>query len=70
MGQDTRLPKVTQFKDMANDFRIRVTASNGNILTSSPEGYVNKQDCIDSAVSASLAILFKYAPHLVNVDNI
>jgi len=68
MGQDTRLPKVTEFRDMANDFRIRVTASNGNILTSSPEGYKNKQDCINSSVSASIAILSKYMPGILNQE--
>jgi len=65
MGNNKREPIVEEIKDKAGDHRLRVTAHNGNILTSSPEGYKNKQDCIDSSVTSSIAILKKYNPELL-----
>lgn len=38
------------YKDNAGEWRWRRTASNGNIVGASTEGYKNKQDCIDNAI--------------------
>jgi uncharacterized protein YegP (UPF0339 family) len=37
------------YKDVAGYWRWRRTASNGRIVGSSSEGYVNKADCIANA---------------------
>ena len=37
------------YKDAAGHWRWRRTASNGQIVGASSEGYVNKSDCIDNA---------------------
>ncbi len=37
------------YKDKANEWRWRRTASNGNIVGSAAEGYVNKADCVSNA---------------------
>lgn len=37
------------YKDAAGNWRWRRTASNGRIVGSSSEGYVNKSDCIANA---------------------
>ena len=37
------------YKDAANQWRWRRTASNGNIVGAATEGYVNKSDCIANA---------------------
>lgn len=37
------------YKDARNEWRWRRTASNGRIVGSSNEGYVNKSDCISNA---------------------
>jgi len=37
------------YKNNANKWRWRRTASNGNIVGASTEGYVNKSDCIANA---------------------
>jgi uncharacterized protein YegP (UPF0339 family) len=37
------------YKDNAGHWRWRRTASNGNIVGASTEGYVNKSDCIANA---------------------
>lgn len=37
------------YKDNAGEWRWRRTASNGNIVGASSEGYVNKSDCIANA---------------------
>jgi len=68
MEKSVKLPKVVEFIDNSKEHRIRVTAQNGNILQSSPEGYKNKQDCINSSVSASIAILSKYMPGILNQE--
>ena len=37
------------YKDKAGEWRWRRTASNGQIVGASSEGYVNKSDCIANA---------------------
>lgn len=37
------------YKDARGEWRWRRTASNGEIVDSSPEGYVNKSGCIANA---------------------
>jgi len=37
------------YKDVAEKWRWRRTASNGRIVGASTEGYVNKSDCISNA---------------------
>ena len=37
------------YKDKADEWRWRRTASNGNIVGASTEGYANKKDCIANA---------------------
>lgn len=37
------------YRDKANEWRWRRTASNGEIVGASNEGYVNKSDCIANA---------------------
>lgn len=37
------------YKDRAGHWRWRRTASNGQIVGSSSEGYVNKTDCVSNA---------------------
>ena len=39
----------TIYKDAAAKWRWRRTASNGQIVGASTEGYVNKSDCISNA---------------------
>ncbi|GFM33752.1 YegP family protein [Desulfovibrio subterraneus] len=39
------------YKDSNDKWRWRKTATNGNIVGSSSQGYVNKSDCIDNARS-------------------
>ncbi|BCZ47572.1 hypothetical protein psyc5s11_36390 [Clostridium gelidum] len=37
------------YKDSVGEWRWRTTASNGKIVGSSSQGYVNKSDCISNA---------------------
>lgn len=37
------------YKDSAGEWRWRRTASNGRVVGSSSQGYVNKSDCISNA---------------------
>lgn len=37
------------YKDPKGDWRWRRTASNGNIVAASTQGYVNKSDCVANA---------------------
>jgi len=39
------MAKFEVYKDKAGEFRWRFTASNGNILATSSEGYKAKADC-------------------------
>ncbi|WAG54384.1 DUF1508 domain-containing protein [Clostridium estertheticum] len=40
------------YKDSADKWRWRKRASNGDIVLSSSQGYVNKADCISNAKTA------------------
>ncbi|KDN13465.1 DUF1508 domain-containing protein [Snodgrassella communis] len=37
------------YKDHANEWRWRRTASNGRIVGASTQGYVNRNDCLENA---------------------
>jgi uncharacterized protein YegP (UPF0339 family) len=37
------------YKDASESWRWRRTASNGNIVGASTQGYSNKSDCVDNA---------------------
>lgn len=41
--------KLEIYKDAAGKWRWRKVASNGRIVASSSQGYVNKSDCISNA---------------------
>lgn len=40
--------KIEVYKDRSGEYRWRYIASNGNIMATSSEGYVNKGDCVDA----------------------
>ena len=46
---DSNGDKWEIYKDKKKKWRWRRTASNGNIVGASAEGYVNKSDCIANA---------------------
>tara|TARA_R110002073_G_scaffold118918_5_gene259298 strand:+ start:241163 stop:241495 length:333 start_codon:yes stop_codon:yes gene_type:complete len=48
-GQGGADDKWEHYKDKAGEWRWRRTASNGNIVGASCEGYVNKSSCEDNA---------------------
>ncbi len=44
-----QMAKIEYYKDKANEWRWRIIAENGNVISSSSEGYVNQSDCVRSA---------------------
>ena len=44
-------------KSFKKEWRWQVKANNGNIIASSSEGYINKQDCINNAKSTAQSII-------------
>lgn len=38
------------YKDKAEEWRWRRTATNGRIVGASTEGYINRQDCLENAI--------------------
>ena len=57
---------VQEFRDKRKKHRARVVAAeNGNILDSTPQGYANKIDMIKTLIRVAVALLEKYAPHLL-----
>lgn len=59
--------KLTEEKDGNGDNIIKIV-SGGNITYRSTEGYKNKKDMRTAAVNSAVAILEKYAQHLL-VEN-
>lgn len=48
--------KFEIYEDKAGEFRWRMTASNGNIIGASSEGYSSHKSCKDNAISLAKAL--------------
>jgi hypothetical protein len=58
------MAQVTEIRYPNGDYGMEVH-SKGRLTDKTTEGYRNRQDMIDSKVSAAKAILEKYAPDLL-----
>ena len=58
--------KVIEYKDLANEHRLRVTAEENGQTLLPLEGYKNKPELISAAVRAAKAILKVYSPKSLN----
>jgi uncharacterized protein YegP (UPF0339 family) len=65
-----RKPKVKEYKDERGENRLQVVAQNGNIINASSEGYKNKTDMREAAITSAIAILEKYKPSALSNEDI
>lgn len=58
------MPKVKEYKDQSNEWRMQVISNNNEVIDNTHEGYKNRVDMVDSKLKAAIAILEKYKSRL------